>query len=91
MSGLEDFSGQANRTITKNLLAGGGYSIYAGATNETSYGTPAGIVITGNVFAATYYPAGGAYGPVSYYDRNGTANKWTGNTWDTTGTTIPTP
>ena len=88
---FEDFSGQAHRTITSNLLAGGGYSIYAGATSETACGTPTGIVITGNVFATTYYPAGGAYGPVAYYDHNGTGSKWTANTWDTTGTTIPTP
>ena len=43
------------------------------------------------MFATTYYPAGGAYGPVAYYDHNGTGSKWTANTWDTTGTTIPAP
>ncbi len=88
---FEDFSGQAHRTIASNLLAGGGYSIYAGATSETACGTPTGIVITGNVFATTCYPAGGACGPVAYYDHNGTGSKRTANTCDTTGTTIPNP
>ncbi len=88
---FEDFSGQGNRTITNNLLAGGGYSIYAGATNESAYGVPTNIVITGNRFAATYYSTGGAYGTVSYFDGSGAGNKWTSNTWDTSGATIPTP
>jgi hypothetical protein len=88
---FEDFSGQGNRTITNNLLAGGSYSIYAGATNESSYGVPTNIVITGNVFATSYFATGGAYGPVSYFDHAGTGNKWTSNTWDTTGTTIASP
>jgi hypothetical protein len=88
---FEDFSGQANRTITNNLLGGGAYSIYAGATNETSYGVPTHIVITGNVFATNYFSTGGAYGPVAYYDHAGTGNTWSSNTWDGTGTTIPSP
>jgi hypothetical protein len=88
---FEDFSGQANRTITNNLLGGGAYSIYAGATNETSYGVPTHIVITGNMFATNYFSTGGAYGPVAYYDHAGTGNTWSSNTWDGTGTTIPSP
>ena len=88
---FEDFSGQANRTITNNLLAGGGYSIYAGATNEATYGVPTNIVVTGNRFATNYFPTGGAYGPVAYYDSSGSGNTWSGNYWDSTGATIATP
>ncbi|HUC58428.1 MAG TPA: hypothetical protein VMA95_13575, partial [Streptosporangiaceae bacterium] len=88
---FEDFSGQANRTITNNLLAGGGYSIYAGATNEATYGVPTNIVVTGNKFATQYYANAGQYGPAAYYDAAGTGNTWSGNTWDGTGATVPAP
>jgi hypothetical protein len=75
----------ANKTITGNLLAGGGYSIYGGDSlgNATSA-----IKITGNRFATLYYPNGGAYGPVAYYDPSGPGNTWTANTSDATGNTI---
>jgi hypothetical protein len=80
-------SGQtvANKTITGNLLAGGGYSIYGGDSlgNATSD-----IVVTGNRFSTLYYPNSGAFGPVAYYDATGPGNTWTGNTSDATGNTI---
>src|SRR5260370_30854050 len=85
---FEDCSAQANRTVTNNLLAGGGYSIYGGATKTEP---TSGIVITGNRFATSYYPTGGAFGPVAYFDSAGTGNTWTGNTWDATGQAIPSP
>ena len=37
-----------------------------------------------------YFPNGGPYGPVAYFDNQGPGNTWTGNTW-TTGATIPEP
>jgi len=75
----------ANKTITGNLLAGGGYSIYGGDSlgNATTS-----IKITGNRFATLYYPNAGAYGPVAYYDPAGPGNTWTANTSDATGNTI---
>jgi len=87
---FQDFSAQANRTVTNNLLAGAGYSIYGGNT-KTSNGPTSNIVITGNVFATNYYPTGGAYGPVAYFNSSGQGNAFTGNTWDTTGATVPAP
>jgi hypothetical protein len=81
---FEDFSAQANRTVSNNLLAGGGYSIYGGDT-KASNGPTSNIVITGNVFATNYYSTGGADGPVAYYNSSGQGNTWTNNTWDTTG------
>jgi hypothetical protein len=84
---FEDFSAQANRTITNNLLAGGGYCIYAGNT-KTANGPTSNIVITGNVIATNYYSTGGAYGPVAYYNSSGSGNVFTGNSWDTTGAAV---
>ena len=87
---FEDFSAQANRTVTNNLLAGGGYSIYGGNTKAAN-GPTSNIVITGNVIATNYYSTGGAFGPVVYYNSSGTGNVFSGNTWDTTGVAIPAP
>jgi|HubBroStandDraft_1064217.scaffolds.fasta_scaffold05787_4 hypothetical protein len=88
---FEDFSNQANRTVTDNLLAGGAYSIYGGSTNKAAYGPASNIVITGNRFATQYFPAGGRYGPAAYFDSAGTGDVWSGNIWDSTGDTVPVP
>ncbi len=72
----------ANKTITGNLLAGGGYSIYGGSSQGN---TTSNITITGNRFSTQYFALGGLYGPAAYYNPAGTGNTWTANTWDTTG------
>ncbi len=86
---FDDFGVQANRTITSNLVAGGGYPIYGGQNPGTP--APTGIRVTGNRVATIYYPKGGAYGPAAAYSSTGTGNTWTANTWDTTGLAIPAP
>ena len=80
----QDFGPQGNATISGNLLAGGGYSIYAG---DSGPATPTNIVITGNRFSPRYYPTGGAYGPVAYA-ATGTGDVWSGNIWDNTLQTV---
>jgi hypothetical protein len=80
--GLLEASGQQfDVTITNNLVAGGGYSIYGGA-NPGKW-TPYNIVITNNRFSPMYYPRGGYYGPTAYV-ANGPGDKWSGNIWDMT-------
>ncbi len=76
----------ANKTIKNNLLAGGSYTIYAGAASGSR---TSGIVITGNRFGQNYFPKSGQYGPVAYFDPTGTGNTLTGNIWDTTAKTVP--
>jgi hypothetical protein len=78
----------ANKTITGNLLGGGSYAIYAGATlgNTTSN-----IVIENNRFSQLYYSTSGQYGAAAYYNPSGTGNVWSGNVWDTTGQTVAAP
>jgi hypothetical protein len=77
----------ASKTITGNFLAGGSYTIYAGAAS----GSPTtGIVIQNNRFGQNYYAKSGQYGPVAYYDPAGTGNTWTGNVWDTTAAAVTT-
>jgi Right handed beta helix region len=77
-----------NKTVKNNLLAGGSYTIYGGAalSDPTSN-----IVITGNRFGQLYYAKSGQYGPIAYFDPTATGSQWSGNIWDTTGATIPSP
>ena len=80
---FQDFGNQANRTISNNLLAGGGYTIYAGA-NPGKLPT-SNITITNNRISRKYFPNGGSFGPITAYNANGTGNSFTGNIWDDTG------
>jgi hypothetical protein len=76
-------SGQdvANKIVVDNLLAGGGYSIYGGGVRNDRTSN---IVIKDNQFGRLYYPEGGRYGPVAYFDPAGTGNVWSGNVWSGT-------
>jgi hypothetical protein len=86
---FEDFGVQQNRVITDNLLAGGGYSLYGG---QNPGGSPtSNITVTNNVFSTLYYRTAGAFGPETYFNSGGTRDAWSGNAWDVTGQTIPTP
>ena len=66
----------ANQTIENNLLAGGGYTIYAGNGHGN---TTSNIVIKGNRFGQLYYPKGGQFGPDAYFNPAGKGNVWSGN------------
>jgi hypothetical protein len=72
-----------NATITDNLLAGGGYSLYCAGSNDGSRVTN--IVATGNRFARTWYPQGGYWGPTAYCEF---AEAYSGNVWDDTGSAL---
>jgi hypothetical protein len=60
---FEDFGVQANRVVEGNLLAGGGYAVYAGASKGKP--APRNITVTGNVISRLYFPLGGRYGAVT--------------------------
>jgi Right handed beta helix region len=79
-------SGQhvANKIVVDNLLAGGGYSIYGG---NARHNPTSNIVIEDNEFGQLYYPQGGHYGPVAYFDPTAAGNIWSGNVWS--GTRLP--
>ena len=79
---FEDFGIQANRLIDRNLVAGGGYTIYGGTGTK---GATNNIKITNNRVARTLYPRGGYYGYLASFDPNGTGNLWSGNIWDEDG------
>jgi hypothetical protein len=68
----------ANKTVSNNLIGGGSYSIYGGASlgNTTSN-----IVIQSNRFSQQYYPQSGRYGPVAWFNPREPGNVWNGNVW----------
>ncbi len=83
-----DFGDQTTLTITNNLMAGGGYTIYGGGSG--SGGKVVGpVTITGNRFSRKYYPESGSYGVASYLENSVTS--WSGNVWDETLKTVPVP
>ena len=83
---FQDFGPQANRVIDNNLLAGGGYTLYAGANAGRESGAT-NIHVTNNRFARTFYTNGGSYGPLAAYV-SGQGNTFTGNVWDDTGSSF---
>jgi hypothetical protein len=78
----------AGKVVEDNLLGGGSYAIYGGATYDN---TTTGIIIRNNVFSQLYFPKSGMWGPAAYFAAAGTGNAWVGNTWDSTGATVPVP
>jgi hypothetical protein len=72
----------ANKMVVDNLLAGGDYSIYGGGARNAHTSN---IVIEGNEFGQLYYPKGGRYGPVTYFDLGQAGNVWSQNVWSGTG------
>jgi hypothetical protein len=75
---FQDFGVQHDALIEDNLLAGGGYALYAGSgTKGTSYN----IKIINNVFSREVHKNSGQFGPVAYWDQKGSGNVWQGNVW----------
>jgi hypothetical protein len=78
----------SNKTVENNLLGGGGFAIYGG---DSLGNTTSNIVIKNNTFSQAFFPESGQYGPVGYFNLQGTGNAWTGNVWGGNGQTIPAP
>jgi hypothetical protein len=86
-----DFGNQTTLTITDNLLAGGGYTLYGGTSCTTGgCGAVKGpVTVTDNRFSNRYYPEGGYYGIGAYFDD--AATTWSGNVWDSSLKGVPEP
>ena len=83
---FQDFGDQANRSINNNLVAGGGYTIYAGANPDAL--PTSNIRVTNNRVSRIFFPKGGEKGPVTAFNPAGAGNTFTGNVWDDTGEPI---
>ncbi|MCW2881886.1 MAG: hypothetical protein JWQ95_5986 [Sphaerisporangium sp.] len=81
----QDFSRAHDVLIERNLLGGGGYTIYGG---KGKFGTPTNIRIVGNVFTRRLFPKGGFWGPLAYFDAKGQGNLFENNVWEGTGEPI---
>jgi hypothetical protein len=86
---FEDFGVQANRLIDNNLIAGGGYTIYAGQNpgGPKTYN----IKVTNNRFSKKFFPKGGSFGPATAHNKYGSGNIWSNNVWDEDNTAINAP
>ncbi|TMR92194.1 hypothetical protein [Nonomuraea basaltis] len=82
---FQDFGVTRNVTVEGNLLAGGGWTLYAGAGRK---GLSSNIKVIDNVFSRKVWPKGGYAGPVSYWDSHGPGNVWRGNTWESSGASV---
>ncbi len=68
--------------LSRNLLAGGGWTIYGGATRNGKGGEGAsGVRVEGNVFSRAFFPKSGSFGPVTYWDKS-TTNVWRDNRFE---------
>ena len=77
---FQDFGVEENRLIEGNLLAGGGYTLYAGQNPD---GAPTrNIVIKNNRFSRVYFPNSGKFGYGAAYLTGGEGNRWMQNYWD---------
>ena len=85
---FQDYAAGHDNAVTDNLLAGGGFTLYAGGGSK---GRSSNITITGNHFSRTYFPQSGYYGYATAFDAGGAGNVWSGNVWDDTGKTVPLP
>lgn len=72
-----DFGQVRGLTLSDNLMAGGGYTIYGGGSTAST------VSITGNRFSNLYYPNSGNFGLDAYMNWNSTT--WSGNMWDQSG------
>jgi hypothetical protein len=82
-----EFGPIKNVKIDRNLLAGGGYSLYGGWGGDMATYPVSDISVTNNVWSRKFFPKGGYYGPVAYFNPDGPGMVWTNNTW-TDGTAV---
>ncbi|MFI7028335.1 hypothetical protein ACIBK1_06465 [Microbispora rosea] len=83
---FQDFGVIRDVTVEGNLLAGGGWALYAGAGTK---GTSSNVKVIDNVFSRQIWPKGGHAGPVAYWDHEGSGNVWQGNIWEDGGVVDP--
>lgn len=71
-------------TVSSNYLAGGGWTVYAGANNNGHGGDAGGpVVLTDNIFGRDVFGKGGHFGPVAYWDKaHADAANWLNNRFD---------
>jgi hypothetical protein len=77
---ITDPTGLSNVTISNNLLAGGGYTLYCPKTTSSA------VTVTANRFGKIYNPKSGSYAAWTYCNAVAVVH---GNVWDDTLGAIP--
>lgn len=58
--------------VSRNYLAGGGWTLYGGARNNGHGGDARGpVTVSDNIFARDVFAKSGHFGPVAYWDKSG--------------------
>jgi hypothetical protein len=82
----QDFGPESNVTISNNLLAGGGWSIYGGDTGQGMSRPATDIKIINNRLGTIFYRHCGFFGWITAFNTpRGAGNVLRGNFWDATG------
>ncbi len=87
-----EFGPNSNLLIQNNLLAGGGYTVYAGDGVTDNHGNPApsnNVSFVGNVFWRRYFPDVGAFASGRSYNPAG-GGAWTNNRYMNSDGTLTT-
>ena len=75
-----------NITINRNLMAGGGWTLYCGGDNDPNRITTE--QVQGNRFSRIYWPGAGYYGAAAHCEPGYIDNGGGGNVWDDTGAAL---
>jgi hypothetical protein len=81
---FEEFGPQVDVRVEDNLLAGGGYTIYAGSGKKR----PSAVRVVGNVFSRRFFRTGGSYGPATAWCGDCPGAAWSRNVWEGTGRAV---
>jgi hypothetical protein len=76
---FQDFGTQQDDLVENNLIAGGGYSFYGGGGK---FGPTSNIRFLNNRISNRYFPNGGYFGVVAWFDASDSGNRIAGNYWD---------
>jgi hypothetical protein len=80
---FNDFGAMTNVLVENNYLDGAGYTVYGGAPNSSN------VRFINNTFGKTFWPKGGHWGPVAYWDGSDPGNEWSGNRWTDGSPVVP--
>ena len=80
-----------NVSIIGTYLAGGGWTLYAGAKNNGHGGKGASnVAVKDTIFGREFFQKSGHFGAVTYWDRDqALGNVWSGNSYDDGRPVVP--
>jgi len=83
-----DFAPISDFLVERNLLNGGGYTVYAGHHPSKDFPNTSDIRFQNNCFGRAYFTQSGYFGPVSAFEPDGPGNVWSANRWYDSGSEV---